>query len=405
MNHKHSGDAGAISRPGPAVPFILAGCTAVSVLSTDLITPSIPDLPRVFSTDIVTAQLVVSVNLFAYATAQLVHGPLAEAVGRRRLMLVAFSVFVLVSAFCAVSVSMPMLLTGRFLQGIFSSVPSVVIILIIRELYSTQQAVRVMALYGAALGLAPAVGPLVGGYLQVWFGWSAGFWVIAVLAAVVLALFRRHIPETLPSRQPFRLRAALVSYGELLARPAYVRVVLPLSLIFGALYAFVATAPVVFIDLLGLPTERYGLAYVMVIIAFILGNVATSHLSGRMTPMRLVQCGALLAQFGGIGLAAPSLAGIDSIPLILVGMSVYAVGLGIILAAGPIVLLDTARDLSQGAASALLGSLQLGAAALAGYLSASFYDHSSLSMSLTVAGFALAGGLPIVLIRQPATAD
>jgi DHA1 family bicyclomycin/chloramphenicol resistance-like MFS transporter len=392
-------------QPGPFVPFVLAACTAVSVLSTDLVAPSIPDLPAIFGSDIVTAQMTVSINLAAYALAQLVHGPLADNLGRRRLLTTAFAFFAVFSVFCALASSMDMLLAGRFLQGLCSSVPSVVIILIIRELYDGQDTVRVMGLYGATLGIAPAVGPLLGGYLHVWFGWSAGFWTIAALTLIVLGLFAAMIPETLRNPQPLRFGAAAAGYRALLRRPDYLRTAIALSLVFGALYAFVATGPVIFIDLLGMPTQRYGLTYIFVIAAFVLGNVVTSRLSGRLTALQLVRAGALGALLAGLALAGPSLAGINSILLILAAMSFYALGLGAVLAAGPIVLLDTVRDLPQGSASALLGSLQLGAAALAGYLSASFYDDSALSMSLTIAGFALAGALAIMVPHQVTAAE
>jgi len=187
-----------------AVPFVFATCTAVSVLSTDLITPSIPDLPGAFDTSINTAQLVVSVNLAAYALAQLVHGPVADSIGRKRLLIIAFLAFAVVSLGCATVTSINGLLAGRFIQGLLSSVPSVVIVLMIRELYAPRQALRVMTLYGAALGLAPAIGPLLGGYLHVWYGWWAGFLFIAGLALFAAGLLWLLVPESLEVRSPFR---------------------------------------------------------------------------------------------------------------------------------------------------------------------------------------------------------
>ncbi|MEM7616239.1 MAG: MFS transporter, partial [Pseudomonadota bacterium] len=129
------------------------------MLSTDLITPSIPDLPEALGTSIGTAQMTVSVNLAAYAIAQLVHGPVADAIGRKRLLISAFLLFAIFSVYCALAITMQGLLWGRFAQGLFSSVPSVVIVLLIRELYDSNRALAVMGLYGATLGVAPAVGP------------------------------------------------------------------------------------------------------------------------------------------------------------------------------------------------------------------------------------------------------
>ena len=381
------------------VPFILAACTAVSILSTDFMTPSIPDLPGIFGSDIVTVQYTVSINLAAYAIAQLFHGPLSDAFGRRRLLLIAFCFFILISIFCALSASIEMLLLGRFLQGLASSVPSVVIVLIIRELYPAKKAVSVMAIYGAALGLAPAIGPLMGSFLHGWFGWSASFWAIALLASIVTILFALFVPETLKEKHPVNPVASITTYLTLLGRKEYLRFLLPLSLVFGGFYAFVTTAPVIFIDLLGLPRQGYGLTYMIIIAAFILGNVVASRMSRVMSPVQIANIAVLVVLGAGISMVVPSFLGINSIQLLLFSMSLYAIGLGSIMASGPIALLDSVPDLPPGPASALLGSSQLAAASFAGFLSATFYNNSSLSLSMTIAGFAFVGCIPLFLGR------
>lgn len=377
------------------VPLILAACTAVSILSTDFMTPSIPDLPGVFGTDIVTAQYTVSINLAAYALAQLFHGPISDAIGRRRLLLIAFSFFIVFSVFCALAVSIEMLLLGRFLQGLASSVPSVVIVLIIRELYPPKRAVSVMAMYGAALGIAPAIGPLVGSYLHDWFGWSSSFWAIAILASIVAILFAIYVPESLKEKHRIDPAASISTYLSLLGRTKYLQVLLPLSLIFGGFYAFVTTAPVVFIKLLGLPNEHYGLTYMLIIVSFVIGNIFAGRVSKLLTPVQISNRAVLIVLVAGIAMFIPSLLGYDSLRLLLISMCLYAVGLGIIMASGPIALLDTVPDLPQGPASALLGSCQLAAASCAGFLSASFYNESSLSLTATIAGFTVVGCIPL----------
>jgi multidrug resistance protein len=204
--------------------------------------------------------MVVSVNLAAYAIAQLVHGPLADAFGRKRLLVTSFSLFAVVSAVCALATQMEVLLAGRFLQGLLSSVPSVVIILLIRELYDEQRALRVMALYGATLGLAPAIGPLLGGYLHVWFGWQAGFLLIASLAVLVLLLVPSLIAiqydlrrRRLALKRALRIRVRAVRAGVVLALVAtlgWLGATMGLTLVTGALpHPFLAALPA----LAGLP--------------------------------------------------------------------------------------------------------------------------------------------------------
>ncbi len=389
-------------RPGAAVPYLLALCTAVSVLSTDLFAPSVPHLPESLGTDENTAQLAVSVNLAAYALAQLAHGPLADRYGRRALLVTAFSFFALASIGCALALSIEALIAGRFVQGIFSSVPSVVVVLIIRELYGGSRAVAVMAIYGMAVGLAPAIGPIIGGYLQVFFDWQAGFWLIAGLAVAMAAAVAFSVPETLREPRPIHVGRTFATYAELLRRPVYLRYLAPLSLIFGALFAFVTSGSVLFIDDLGVDTQHYGYCYAVIVIAFIVGSLIANRLSRKVSASAMVRAAAATAIAGGTVLMVPPVFfAIDRVDLILLGMSIFAIGLGLVMATGPILLLDAVADMPQGPASALLGSFQLGAASLAGLLSGSFYDGTAVSMVLTIFAFVVIGGLPVLLAGDP----
>lgn len=383
-----------------AVPFVFATCTAVSVLSTDLITPSIPDLPSAFGSSINTAQMVVSVNLAAYALAQLVHGPVADAIGRKRLLIAAFLAFAMVSLGCAAATTMSGLLAGRFVQGLLSSVPSVVIVLMIRELYAPRQALRVMTLYGASLGLAPAIGPLLGGYLHVWYGWWAGFLFIAALAVIASGLLWLLVPESLEVRAPLNARGVTRAYGALLRNRRYLALTLGTSLCFGALYAYVTAAPSVYIDLIGLKTQQYGLTHLVIVIAFILGNLFAAALSRRFDGARILRGGAVAMIVAAVLLLGPVWAGGLSVGQVLFPMVIYAAALAIVLAAGPLVTLNAARHQPQGPAAALLGSMQLAMGAVAGFLSARYYDGTALPMALVVAGVLVLGA--VLILSAPA---
>ena len=364
-----------------AVPFILAGCTAVSVLSTDVITPSVPDYPDVLGGDVRLAQMTVSVNLLAYALAQLIHGPVADAIGRKRILLMAFGLFTAASLLCAFAGTIHWLLGGRFLQGLFSSVPSVVIVLLIRELYGGERALGVMALYGMALGIAPAMGPLLGGYLHVWFGWQAGYVFVALLAITMSALVWKFVPESLETPHKLHLGQALGSYARLLATPDFLRTGLAVSLAFAAYFAYVTTAPVVMIDLLGLKTQHYGLTNLVIIGCFILGNLAASQVKDKIPIDRLLRIAMAVMLVAMVALVMQFLVLGPMIWTVLMCMGVYAMGLAFVLAAGPIIVLNHVADQPQGSASAMLGSMQLGVSSLGGYVSAKLYNGTALPMS------------------------
>ena len=384
---------------GWIAPAVLVGCTSVSILSTDLYAPSLPHLPRLLNTDAETAQLTMSLNFAAYAAAQLLHGPLADRFGRRRMLILGLIGFLLTSLACAVTPNIEGLLAGRFAQGLCSSVPSVVVILMIRELYDEDRAVRLMGAYGMAVGLAPAIGPLIGGYIHVYFGWRANFFALAALAGLVTLLVLRFLPETgtrdLGALQPRRIATG---YARLLARRAYLRYLIPLSTVFGAFFAFVTAGPFLFIDRLGVATEDYGLYYGALVLCFMAGSLAANRLAGRLSADRLVQAAIALALAGGLTLGLPVIAGREGLWPVMAGLMLLTFGIGLILAAGPICLLDAAGDTPRGPAAALVGSLQLTAASLAGLLVAAFHDGTALPLAATIAGFAALAALGYLVL-------
>ena len=216
--------------------------------------------------------MTMSFNLAAFALAQLAHGPLADRFGRRAMLVAGVTAFSVASALCALAPSITMLIGSRTLQGFLSSVPSVVVLLLIHELYGKDRAVRILGFHGMAVGVAPIVGPLIGGIVFVHFGWRANFWILAAFAAVVAALVYSQLPETLARSVPLKFGNVARNYLTVISRRAVLSHLLPLAAVFGALFAFVTSGPFLLIDRYGVPTEQYGLYYGAVCLAVIVGG-------------------------------------------------------------------------------------------------------------------------------------
>lgn len=384
------------------IPAVLVACTNVSILSTDLYTPSLPHLPRLLSSDAETAQLTVSLNLAAYAVAHLLHGPLADRYGRRRLLLIGMVGFLFASLICGVAQTIDVLLVGRVAQGVFASVPSVVVLLIIRESFDRNNAARIMGFYGMAIGVTPAAGPIIGGYIHIMAGWRMNFVLLAVLAAGAFLLVRWFLPET-GSRNYDAIHPAQVvrNYWTLLRRRSYLCYLLPLAMMFGTLFAFVTAGPFLLIDGFGVATQDYGLYYSVLVVAFMAGGLSVTHMVNSVGADRLVQMALLFAFIGSAGLIVPLLADIAGLETIISSMALLSFGIGLILASGPGCLFDGAGNGPIGPASALVGSLQMAAASLAGFLVGSFHDGSAWPMAVTIAGFTGTGILGYFGFREP----
>ncbi len=380
-------------------PWVLVACTGVSILSTDLYTPSLPHLPRLLGSDAETVQLTMSLNLAAYAVAQLAHGPLADRYGRRHMLLIGLVGFLIASLGCAIAQSVGGLIAGRIAQGCFASVSSVVIVIMIRELYDGSRAVRVMGLYGIAVGLVPAVGPLIGGYVFVLAGWQMNFLLLAMLTALVVLLVWRLLPET-GSRDPAALQPRRIALGylELLRLPVYWRYLLPLASQFGAMFGFITAGPFILIDLLGVATEHYGLWYGSMVLAFIAGSLLATRLATRHPPDGLVRLGLLFSCSGGLAFLPLVLAGLVSPASLIACVSLLAFGIGLLFASGPFCIFDALGERPRGPASALLSALQLAAASLGSLSVGVFYDGTALPLAATMALLSAIGGLGYLLL-------
>ena len=384
-------------KPHWTLPIFLVACTWVSVLSTDLYAPSLPHLPRLLDTTEQAAKMTMSFNLAAFALAQLAHGPLADQLGRRTMLVAGITSFSAASALCALAPSIILLIAGRTLQGLLSSVPSVVVLLLIHELYSKDKAVRILGFHGMAVGAAPIVGPLIGGIVFVNFGWRANFWLLAVFAAIVAALVYRHVPETLTRQVPLNLQIVARNYLAVISRRAVLSHLLPLAAVFGALFAFITSGPFLLIDLYGVPTERYGFYYGAVCLAIIVGGTIANRLGGKVNAAHLEAFSFLLAAGGiTVALMITSLTGGSSVSLT-VCMATFAVGLGLMIATAPLLILEAVDQQLRSSASAVSGSVQLVAASSASFLVAVFQDGTSMPMLLTMGALLTIGAAGFVL--------
>jgi DHA1 family bicyclomycin/chloramphenicol resistance-like MFS transporter len=351
------------------IPALLVSASAVSILSTDLYTPSLPHLESTFATDAATVQLTMSLNLAGYALAQLAYGPLSDRFGRRPVLLVTLFGFALASLACA---------------------ETVVGLAIIRDLYEDSDSVRVLAAYGMAIALAPAVGPIIGGQVHVWFGWRANFLLVTALVVLVTLLFWRFLPETLDQRDHNAIRPRHLARGylDLLGDRRFMAYVLVSGLTLGGLFAFITEAPFVYIKRMGVATEHYGFYYAALVLTYFLGSLAVNQLAKRHSADRLLAVGLAVGALGGtlaLGLVWGDLA--DPIGLT-VAASIFTGGIGFVFATAPVKALAL-HATGRGRAAAVFGAVEMGGGALGALAVGLLHDGTAWPLALVMGGATL----------------
>ncbi|MDB5379706.1 MAG: Bcr/CflA family drug resistance efflux transporter [Rubritepida sp.] len=373
--------------------FLLGLLSAFGPLSIDMYLSSLPDVGRDMGVGIDGAQLTLAAYFLGLGTGQLVHGPLADRLGRRPPLFVGLVVYTIASALCAMATSIEALILLRLCQALAGCAGMVIARAVVRDVSHEIDPIKLMSRLMLIMGVAPILAPLMGGYLAAALGWRAIFWFLAGVGAVALVLCTFFLPETLvpEKRQRSSVFTVLRSYLSLLADRRFLSTAMVSGLTMGGMFAYIAGSPFVFISIYGVSPEHYGLFFGAGAAGFILmsqfgGRFAARYGRDRVFTIGVAGvacCGAALTSF--VLLGAP-------FPAVYASIVLYIALLGVVVPIGSVLAITPFPHIA-GTASALLGTLQFGFGAIAGSLVSALHNGTALPMAITLG---LAGVTAIV---------
>ena len=352
-------------RARPGLLVLLVAATTMGQVGINIALPSIPALAMAFETSPGLAELSLTSFVVALAFSQLFWGPLSDSIGRRRVILIGATIYLVATGVCIVAPGIGVLIAARAVQGIGAGAGLVIGRAGIGDTFTGGALMRASGHATIAIGIVPAVAPIVGGALQDGVGWRGGYAATLVFAAIVLLALWLGLPESNRARRrEVVLSRALSDYGAVFRSRSFVGYALANALGLGALYAFYTGSPGLFIEINHLSPSVYGAVLVGNSAAFILGSILTTRLSGdRSGPIQLRI--ASLTMLLGSGLLFVFVTVADtSLPTVIFGAYLFALGLGMTLPVGFAAALAMFEE-RKGTAAAALGCLQLAVAALA----------------------------------------
>lgn len=360
-----------VPRPSLGLAVLLTTLVALGPLSTDVYLPALPTLVRVFASDAARVQLTLSVFLVGFAGAQLVYGPLSDRFGRRPVLLGGLILYFAASVACMLATSIEMLIAARLAQAVGACAGPVLGRAIVRDVWGAAESARVIAYIGGAMAIAPLIGPTLGGFLTVLFGWQANFALLALFGGVQCLAVARMLQESNVQRDPLAMhpQRMLANFARLLADRRYLGYLLTFALSYSALFAFISGSSFVLSERFGLAPHIYGMCFGLVVLGYITGSLLSGRLVRRFGSDTLLAGGAFLGAVAGACLWGLEMldfkAGWPGLAAILGPMYFCTVATGLVMpnAIGRALAPYPAM---AGAASALMGFGQMGIAALVG---------------------------------------
>ena len=279
----------------PLLATILAALAMIGPFTIDTYLPSFPYIGAELRATPAQLQQTLSLYLFTLALMTLFHGTLSDSFGRRPVILASLVLYVATSIGCALATTLPQLLLWRALQGLAAGAGIIVGRAVIRDSFAGHEAQRLMSLVTMIFGIAPAIAPVIGGWLQSAFGWRSIFWFLAAYGALLFMVSAYRLPETHPpsSRQPFRAAPLFRNYLRLGSDAKLLLLCLVVAFNFSGFFLYVVSAPAVIYGLLGLTERDFAWLFVPGIGGVMIGAFLSGRLAGRLTPKRTVSAGFL----------------------------------------------------------------------------------------------------------------
>ena len=272
---------------------LLAVLGMLGPFSIDTYLPAFAGIAASLGATPLQMQQTLSAYLFGFAFMALFHGAISDSFGRRPVVLWGLAVFTVASAGCALAQSIGQLIFFRGLQGLSTGAGIVIARAVVRDMYPPHQAQKVMSQITIYFGVAPAIAPLLGGWLLIHSSWHAIFWFLtAVGVALWIANFRL-LPETLhlSQRQHFHPRNLLAGYWQLGADPRFLLLALASGVPFNGVFLYVLSAPVFLGEHLHLLPQQFFWFFLVVITGIMAGAWVSGRVAGQRTPKRQIRDG------------------------------------------------------------------------------------------------------------------
>jgi DHA1 family bicyclomycin/chloramphenicol resistance-like MFS transporter len=321
--------ANARGAPTIGITLLLASLSMISPLSIDTFLPSLPTIATHFGITRFQVQQIITAYLLPFAFFSLVHGPLSDALGRRRVVLGGLVLYTLGSLGCFLAPTFATLLICRVLQGTAAGLGPTVSRAVVRDMFEGPGAQRLMSSIMLVFSLAPAVAPVIGGWVHVTLGWRWVFGMLVVIGVALLATCALLLPETHPPAKRTQFHPVLLirSCWHVAAQPSFLLLAISAALAMASLFVYIGSAPSIILERWHLKETQFHYLFIPVVAGFMTASVISGRIAGRVSRLNQIRAGfALLCASGVIDAVAHLFSA--SLPILLIQSLLFVTASG-----------------------------------------------------------------------------
>lgn len=372
------------------ISFLVATLAMLAPFTLDTYLPSFPAIAAALGATPQDMQRTLSDYLWAFGAMMLVYGPLSDALGRRRVVLVALLGYALASLGCALAQDIDTLVLMRAGQGMAAGAGLVIGRALVRDIFEGAQAQKVMANVTLFFAIAPAIAPIVGGWLEGAFGWRSVFLFLAGVGLLIFLLAAVWMPETLPreQRQPIHPVSVARAYAGMLSHPPFLLLAVMFGINFGGLFLYIASAPELIYTHLGYGEHDFWRLFVPVVAGIMGGSLLAGRMAHRASPQAGASLGFAVMSGAALLNVALTQAGLHSAVSLIAPVGLYAMGMSLAMPSLSLMGLDLFPAL-RGMASVAQGFMQMSSNGLLAAFVVAALAASTQSMAMGQLAIAL----------------
>jgi DHA1 family bicyclomycin/chloramphenicol resistance-like MFS transporter len=381
--------------------FILSALAAIAPFSIDMYLPAFPAMAQDLHTDIAQVGLSLTSFFIGISVGQLLYGPLLDRIGRKKPLLFGLVLYTLASIGCAFAVNGRWLIALRLLQALGGCGGMVAVRAIVRDIFPIQDIAKIISTIMLVMGIAPIIAPTAGSAVMTTLGWRAIFYALAVFGAILIVAVVIALPESKQPDPSVSLRPAKIfgEYFSVLKQPQFLAYSLCGGLGAAGMFAYISGSPFVYIKLFGISETHYGWLFGLNAFGLIFGSQLNRFVLRRFSSQQAITVISSLQASLGVLLIVYSTLGHFQMIATLVLISGYLFLQGF-LYPNTTALALIPFEKNAGAASAMMGFLQMVCSSLASALVSYLHNGTALPMTGVMAVCAGLGVLSLLTILR-----